>query len=133
MSPSNLILDKKSPLIQGTINANRNSAIINIRISFLLAVVEKDLMVVVRRLKAWRNREDIDFVVEVEIRKKTESRERGREAEKFFLLGLKYAQMEPEKRPTMSEVVEMLMNKLIEKMSSEIEANSLFKNPYSSN
>ncbi|CAN7070487.1 unnamed protein product [Brassica oleracea var. botrytis] len=41
--------------------------------------------------------------------------------------------MEPEKRPTMSEVVEMLMNKLIEKMSSEIEANSLFKNPYSSN
>lgn len=45
---------------------------------------------------------------------------------------LKYAQIEPEKRPTMSKVVEMLMNKSKEKMLSELEANYLFKNPYSS-
>ena len=41
--------------------------------------------------------------------------------------------MEPEKRLTMSEVLEMLMNESKKKMLSELETNPLFKNPYSSN
>lgn len=40
--------------------------------------------------------------------------------------------MEPEKRLTMSEVLEMLMNESKKKMLSELETNPLFKNPYSS-
>uniref|UniRef100_A0A1J3HMT5 PTI1-like tyrosine-protein kinase n=1 Tax=Noccaea caerulescens TaxID=107243 RepID=A0A1J3HMT5_NOCCA len=50
---------------------------------------------------------------------------------KIVLVGLVCAQREPEKRPTMSEVVEMLMNESKEKMS-EFEANPLFKKPCSS-
>ncbi|KAG7577417.1 Protein kinase domain [Arabidopsis thaliana x Arabidopsis arenosa] len=51
---------------------------------------------------------------------------------KVVFVGLMCAQTDPEKRPTMSEVVEMLVNESKEKMS-ELEANPLFKNPYSSN
>ncbi|KAF8100282.1 hypothetical protein N665_0227s0015 [Sinapis alba] len=50
---------------------------------------------------------------------------------KLVLVGLMCAQREPEMRPTMSQVVEMLMNESKEKMS-ELEANPLFKNPCSS-
>ncbi|CAH2053591.1 unnamed protein product [Thlaspi arvense] len=50
---------------------------------------------------------------------------------KLVLVGLMCAQAEPEKRPTMSEVVELLMIESKEKMS-ELEANPLFKNPHSS-
>lgn len=48
---------------------------------------------------------------------------------KFVLVGVMCAQTDPEKRPTMSQVVEMLMNESKEK-PSELEANPLFKNPY---
>ncbi|KAL9291551.1 putative PTI1-like tyrosine-protein kinaseRLK-Pelle-RLCK-XV family [Arabidopsis thaliana] len=51
---------------------------------------------------------------------------------KVVLVGLMCAQTDPDKRPTMSEVVEMLVNESKEKIS-ELEANPLFKNPYSSN
>lgn len=51
---------------------------------------------------------------------------------KVVLVGLMCAQTDPDKRPTMSEVVEMLVNESKEKMS-ELEANPLFKNPYSNN
>ncbi|EOA30885.1 hypothetical protein CARUB_v10014029mg [Capsella rubella] len=51
---------------------------------------------------------------------------------KLVLVGLMCAQTETEKRPTMSEVVEMLMNESKEEMC-ELEANPLFKNPFSSN
>ncbi|VVA97778.1 unnamed protein product [Arabis nemorensis] len=51
---------------------------------------------------------------------------------KFVLVGLICAQTEPEKRPTMSEVVEMLMNESKEKIT-ELEANPLFKDPCNSN
>ncbi|CAN8259175.1 unnamed protein product [Cochlearia groenlandica] len=50
---------------------------------------------------------------------------------KVVLVGLMCAQTEPEKRPTMSEVVDMLMSESKEKMS-ELEANPLFKKPYCS-
>ncbi|KFK38942.1 hypothetical protein AALP_AA3G180100 [Arabis alpina] len=50
---------------------------------------------------------------------------------KVVLVGLMCAQTEPEKRPTMSEVVEMLINESKEKIT-ELEANPLFKNPNSS-
>ncbi|CAN8270199.1 unnamed protein product [Cochlearia groenlandica] len=53
-------------------------------------------------------------------------------AKKVVFVGLMCAQTEPEKRPTMSEVVELLMNESTEKMS-ELEANPLFKKPCSSN
>ncbi|KAJ0249241.1 PTI1-like tyrosine-protein kinase [Hirschfeldia incana] len=49
---------------------------------------------------------------------------------KVVLVGLLCAQREPERRPTMSQVVEMLMNESKEKMS-ELEANPLFKKPCS--
>ncbi|KAF8090011.1 hypothetical protein N665_0490s0007 [Sinapis alba] len=48
---------------------------------------------------------------------------------KIVLVGVMCAQTEAEKRPTMSQVVEMLMNESKEKMS-ELEANLIFKNPY---
>ncbi|KAL0719396.1 hypothetical protein Bca4012_068720 [Brassica carinata] len=48
---------------------------------------------------------------------------------KLVLVGVMCVQTEAEKRPTMSQVVEMLMNESKEKMS-ELEANPLFKNPY---
>ncbi|XP_010479764.1 PREDICTED: PTI1-like tyrosine-protein kinase At3g15890 isoform X2 [Camelina sativa] len=47
------------------------------------------------------------------------------ELKRVVLIGLICAQKEPEKRPTMSEVVEMLMNESKEKMS-QLEANPLF-------
>ncbi|KAG2246408.1 hypothetical protein Bca52824_086036 [Brassica carinata] len=47
---------------------------------------------------------------------------------KFVLVGVMCVQTEAEKRPTMSQVVEMLMNESKEK-KSELEANPLFKNP----
>ncbi|XP_010462090.1 PREDICTED: PTI1-like tyrosine-protein kinase At3g15890 [Camelina sativa] len=47
------------------------------------------------------------------------------ELKRVVLIGLICAQREPEKRPTMSEVVEMLMNETKEKMSQH-EANPLF-------
>ncbi|CAH8358261.1 unnamed protein product [Eruca vesicaria subsp. sativa] len=49
---------------------------------------------------------------------------------KLVLVGLLCAQREPEMRPTMSQVVEMLMSDSKEKMS-ELEANPLFKKPHS--
>ena len=59
------------------------------------------LHVAVRRLKVWRNREDIDSATEVEIQKKVswnhwseiERVERWREAEKFVLVELKCARL----------------------------------------
>ncbi|KAG5415974.1 hypothetical protein IGI04_003541 [Brassica rapa subsp. trilocularis] len=48
---------------------------------------------------------------------------------KLVLVGVMCVQTEAEKRPTMSQVVEMLMNESKEKIS-ELEANPLFKNPY---
>ncbi|RID80436.1 hypothetical protein BRARA_A03098 [Brassica rapa] len=47
---------------------------------------------------------------------------------KLVLVGVMCVQTEAEKRPTMSQVVEMLMNESKEKIS-ELEANPLFKNP----
>lgn len=47
------------------------------------------------------------------------------ELKRVVLVGLICAQREPEKRPTMSEVVEMLMNESREKMA-QLEANALF-------
>ncbi|CAA7057944.1 unnamed protein product [Microthlaspi erraticum] len=60
-----------------------------------------------------------------------EEEEVGEKLKKMVLVGLMCAQREPEKRPTMSEVVEMLMSESKEKFS-ELEANPLFKNPCSS-
>ncbi|ESQ30196.1 hypothetical protein EUTSA_v10011602mg [Eutrema salsugineum] len=48
------------------------------------------------------------------------------ELKRVVLVGLMCAQSEPEKRPTMSEAVEMLMNESKEKMA-QLEANPLFK------
>ncbi|CAH8354919.1 unnamed protein product [Eruca vesicaria subsp. sativa] len=48
---------------------------------------------------------------------------------KLVLVGVMCVQTEVEKRPTMSQVVEMLMIESKEKLS-ELEANPLFKNPY---
>ncbi|KAJ4869754.1 PTI1-like tyrosine-protein kinase [Raphanus sativus] len=54
----------------------------------------------------------------------------GERLKKVVLVGLLCAQREPEMRPTMSQVVEMLMNESKEKIS-ELEANPLFKKPCS--
>ncbi|KAJ4886594.1 PTI1-like tyrosine-protein kinase [Raphanus sativus] len=53
----------------------------------------------------------------------------GEKLKKLVLVGVMCAQTDPEKRPTMSQVVEMLTNESKEKMS-ELEANPIFKNPY---
>ncbi|KAF3551046.1 hypothetical protein DY000_02004335 [Brassica cretica] len=55
----------------------------------------------------------------------------GERLKKVVLVGLLCAQREAEMRPTMSQVVEMLMNESKEKMS-ELECNPLFKKPCSS-
>ncbi|KAG2294650.1 hypothetical protein Bca52824_041319 [Brassica carinata] len=55
----------------------------------------------------------------------------GEGLKKVVLVGLLCAQREAEMRPTMSQVVEMLMNESKEKMS-ELECNPLFKKPCSS-
>lgn len=51
------------------------------------------------------------------------------ELKRVVLVGLICAQNEPEKRPTMSEAVEMLMGESKEKMA-ELEAHPLFKNSH---
>ena len=54
----------------------------------------------------------------------------GERLKKVVLVGLMCAQREAERRPTMSQVVEMLMSESKEKMS-ELEGNPLFKKPCS--
>ncbi|KAL0855346.1 hypothetical protein Bca101_060499 [Brassica carinata] len=66
-------------------------------------------------------------IVDQRVKEKEDVEER---LKKVVLVGLLCAQREPEMRPTMSQVVEMLTNESKEKMS-ELEANPLFKNPYS--
>ncbi|KVI06044.1 Concanavalin A-like lectin/glucanase, subgroup [Cynara cardunculus var. scolymus] len=95
--------------------------------------------IAVKRLKVWSNKAEMEFAVEVEILARVRHKNLlslrdpklngnylEEELKRVVLVGLVCAHNQPEKRPTMLEVVELLKGELKERFDA-IENNEMFR------